>query len=106
MKNFKRITALVLSLLCCMALWACSGEAESNEAAYQVGIKDALGTPYTSGVVVKFMQNGVQAGMQVVNAEGVAEKTLPKGDYTVELQFTDSEKKYVYNADALKLSAT
>ena len=55
MKNFKRITALVLSLLCCMALWACSGEAESTESAYQVAVKDALGTPYTSGVVVKFM---------------------------------------------------
>jgi len=106
MKSFKRITALVLTALCCMALWACGGEAESADAAYQVCVRDALGTPYTSGVVVKFMQNGVQAGMQVVNAEGVAEKTLPKGDYTVELQFTDSDAKYVYDAQDLKLSAT
>ena len=107
MKTMKRITALVLSmLLCCMALWACGGEADSADAAYKVCIKDAMGTPYTSGVVVKFMQNGVQAGMQVVNGEGVAEKTLPKGDYTLELQFTDSEVTYVHNAAQQKLSAT
>lgn len=107
MKKMKRLTALVLSmLLCCMALWACGGEAASADAAYQVYVKNALGTPYTSGVVIKFMQNGVQAGMQVVNAEGLAEKTLPKGDYTVELQFTDSDVTYVHNAADQKLTAS
>ena len=107
MKNMKKLAVLLLSLmLCCAALWACGGEGESADAAYQVCIKDALGTPYTSGVVVKFMQNGVQAGMQVVNGEGIAEKTLPKGEYTVELQFTDSDVTYVHNADTVKLSAS
>jgi len=105
MKNMKKLAALLLSLmLCCTAFWACGGE--SADAAYQVCVKDALGTPYTSGVVVKFMQNGIQAGMQVVNGEGIAEKTLPKGDYTVELQFTDSDVSYVHNADTVKLTAS
>lgn len=105
MKNMRKVSALVLAvLLCCsLVLTACGGN--SGEAAYKVSIADALGNPYTSGVVVKFMQNGQQAGMQVVNAEGVAEKTLPKGDYTVELQFTGSDTEYHYDKSGLTLSA-
>ncbi len=99
--KIKRILALILALACCAALLsACGG----GEPAYKVRIVDALGNPYTSGVVVKFMQNGTQTGMQVVNGEGVAEKTLPKGDYTVQLQFTDSDVNYVYDQSALTLS--
>lgn len=118
MKMYKKVAALVLvTLLCCMALWACGAEPSkqgesqqtnqqtSGDVAYQVTVKDAKGTPYTSGVVVKFMQNGTQMGMQVVNAEGVAQKTLPAGDYTVELQFTDSDINYVYDAANLQVSA-
>ena len=102
----KKIIALILAAICCLSvLYGCGGGETSTDAVYQVSVKDALGTPYTSGVVVKFMQNGVQAGMQVVNAEGLAEKTLPKGDYTVELQFTDSNTKYVYDNADLKLTA-
>lgn len=104
MKNMKKVTALLLAMLLCMslALTACG---DSGEAAYKVSIQDALGNPYTSGVVVKFMQNGQQAGMQVVNEQGVAEKTMPKGDYDVQLQFTGAEVEYHYDETALKLSA-
>ena len=100
--KLKRIFALILALTCWAALLSACGE--QADPAYQVRIVDALGRPYTSGVVVKFMENGVQAGMQVVNAEGVAEKTLPKGDYTVQLQFTDSDVNYVYDETALSLA--
>ena len=104
MKMTKKLLALLLAaVLCVSVLTACGGN--SGEVAYQVAIKDAMGTPVTSGVVVKFMQNGSQAGMQVVNENGVAEKSLPAGDYTVELQFTDSEANYKYDASALTLSA-
>jgi len=102
--NIKRIFALILALACCASVLTACGE--SAEPAYKVRIVDALGNPYTSGMVVKFMQNGAQAGMQVVNSEGVAEKTLPKGDYTVELQFTDSDVNYVYDQSALTLSGS
>lgn len=101
--NIKRFFALLLAFACCAALLSACGE-EPADPAYKVRIVDALGTPYTSGMVVKFMQDGKQAGMQVVNADGVAEKTLPKGDYTVELQFTDSDIKYVYDASQLTLA--
>lgn len=101
--KIKRIFALVLVLACCAALLsACGG----GDAVYKVHIVDALGNPYTSGVVVKYMQNGTQAGMQVVNSEGVAEKVLPKGEYTVELQFTDSDVTYVYDRSTLSYAGS
>lgn len=103
----KRIFALLLAAVLCLgALSACGGSAEGNsgEVAYKVSFVDAVGAPVTSGVVVKFMQNGTQAGMQVVNEAGVAEKTLPKGDYTLELQFTDSETKYKYDESKMSLT--
>ena len=104
MKMMCKILSLTLSALVLLSLLtACGG---GGEAAYKVAITDALDQPVTSGVVVKFMQNGAQAGMQVVNDRGVAEKTLPKGDYTVELQFTDSEAVYQYDASDLTLSAS
>ena len=103
MKMMRKILSLSLCALVLVSLLtACGG----GEAAYQVTITDALGQPVTGGVVVKFMQNGTQAGMQVVNDQGVAEKTLPKGDYTVELQFTDSDAVYQYDATDLTLSAS
>lgn len=78
----------------------------SAEAAYRVVVTDAAGNPVNTAIAVKFMQNGAQAAMQIVNAEGVAEKTLTRGDYTVELQFTDPKApKYVYDTN-LTLSAT
>lgn len=103
--KMKKIIALLLAVACCAGLLGACGEQDGGERTYKVHIHDAVGNPYTSGVVVKFVQNGVQAGMQVLNAQGVAEKTLPKGDYTVELQFTDSDIKYVYDESQLNLSA-
>ena len=100
--KIKRMLALLMAVVCCAALLSACGE--TGTPSYKVRIVDALGNPYTSGVVVKFMQNGTQAGMQVVNAEGVAEKALPKGDYTVALQFTDSDVRYVYDESQLTLS--
>ena len=106
--NMKRIRALLLAtaMLCSMVLFsACGGENASEDPTYKVSIVDAMGAPCTSGVVVKFMQNGSQAAMQVVNENGVAEKMLPKGDYTVELQFTDSDVNYSYDDSDLTLTA-
>ena len=57
---------------------------------YQVKVLDGQGSPMTSGIVVKFLKNGEQVAMQKTDANGVATKKLEKGDYTIELMFTDS----------------
>jgi hypothetical protein len=99
-KKIKAMALAVLMVLSVFALAACGGEA-----AYQVKVVDAQGNPYTSGVIVKFMQDGKQAGMQPVNGEGVSEKTLPKGDYSVELVFTDDALTGHYDKEKAVLSA-
>ena len=103
MKNWKKIQALLLALtmlFCAVAMTACGGEAE-----YQVKVVDAQGNPYTSGVIVKFMQAGKQAGMQPVGADGIAKKMLTKGDYSVELVFTDDELTGHFDKEKAVLSA-
>lgn len=103
MKNFKRffsvfiIAALTLSLF---TLTAC-GKGEKD---YTVNVKDALGNPYTSGIVVKFMQGGKQVAMQSCNEQGTATKSLTNGKYDVILQFADDETEYYYDTD-IKLTS-
>lgn len=113
MKNMKRNVSLFFALLLCAALLlaACGGQGDttepsgSAEAAYRVAVRDALGNPYTDGVIVRFLHGGEQAAMQVVDGSGVAEKTLEKGDYTVELMFTGDASDYHYDPSGLTLSA-
>lgn len=112
----RRIRILAVTALCMLfvlLLSACGGgdntettqETESADAVYTVNVKDALGNAYKSGIVVKFMQNGAQAAMQVVNEQGVAQKVLPKGEYTVELMYTDNDASYYYDTTDITLTA-
>lgn len=112
--NMKKILALLLALvMLCGVLSACGGageEAPEENAAtdvpgYKVKVVDAFGNPFTSGVIVRFMQNGQQVSMQVVNDEGIAAKELEKGEYTVELQFTDDEAAYYYDPSNVTVSS-
>ena len=114
MKFGKRVLnlALVAALLCSsLLLGACGNGAGGTEDAggkkeYKVAVKDALGNPYTEGVVVQYHQNGAMAAMQIVNPEtGIATKELDAGDYTVKLQFTDGPEGYYYVEEGLTLSA-
>lgn len=99
--KIKKILALVLAaVLCAGVLTACG-----SEATYQVKVLDAQGEPYTTGVIVKFMQNGTQVAMQPVGEDGVAKKTLEKGDYTVELVFTNEKITGFYDTETALLSA-
>lgn len=96
----------VLLVLCILLMTACTQEPElPAETTYKVTITDASGAPYTTGVVVRFLKDGQQAAMQVVNDQGVAEKTLATGEYTVELQFTGNANDYYYDSTGLKLTA-
>lgn len=111
MNKTKRICAMLLCILMLCStvlLCACQSEpkeTESSDAAYKVTVVDGLGNPYTEKIIVKFMQNGTQAAMAVVNAEGAVEKILPKGDYTVEVMSTSSGVECYYDASAAILSA-
>ncbi len=104
--NLKKITLAVLALALCLSLLtACGGgepqqsqapAANSGETEYAVTVVDAKGDPYTSGVIVRFLKDGAQAAMQVVDGSGTAVKSLKTGEYTVELMFTDSDAEFAY----------
>ncbi len=105
--NMKRIFSLALAvLMLCSLLCGCdSGETQSANATYNVTVIGVDGNPMATGVVVKFMQNGVQQAMQTVDAGGLASKELPRGDYNVELMFTVSGTSYEYDMMDAVLSA-
>ncbi len=99
MNIIKKLSAFALAavlLSTSVLLWGCG----SSEAEYKVSIVDALGTPYNSGIVVKFMQNGEQIALQACDENGVAVKTLPKGNYETELSFTADAENYYYEKGA------
>ncbi len=113
--NIKRILCLVLALTMC-TLCACtpsegttgttSTNAPAGPAQYKVTVLDPEGNPCTNDIVVKFMKDGAQAGMQSVDAAGVAAKELERGNYTVELMFMDPDAAYSYADADLQLTAT
>lgn len=112
MKN-KRIKSFVLAalMICSMLVMSACGPSadktsEPDTAKYKVTVIDTDGTPCKSGVVVKFMKDGKQVAMQAVDAGGTAVKELDKGDYTIELMFSDSTVAYHYNEAEMTLSST
>ena len=109
MKNLTKILSLVLVLgMLCGLMAACNNQGDeqlSGPATYSVKVVDAQGQPYTSGVIVKFMQGGTQAAMQPVDANGEAKKELERGDYTVELVFTDESASGYFDPATAVLSA-
>ena len=114
-KKFGMVALCVLFLCVSLMMGACGNEQASTpatnadtsgtDAEYRVTVVDGSGAPYTTGVIVQFMQNGQKVALQTVDANGVAAKTLAKGDYTVELMFTGDASEYYYDANGLALSA-
>ena len=114
MKTKRMISLLLAMVLCVSVLTACGGQdttgettqnVSSNELAYRVSVVDALGNPYTDGIIVSFTGENGETAMQKVNESGIAEKTLTKGTYAVELMFTGDESAYHYEATELKVTA-
>ena len=108
MKVFSKIMAAVLAVTMLFSLCACGNNGDNSDsglANYQVKVLDGEGKALTTGVIVKFLKDGQQVAMQPVNGEGIASKELAKGDYTVELVFTNSEQGGHYDASAAVLSA-
>ena len=114
MKTKRMISLLLAMVLCVSMLAACGGQdttgettqnVSSNELAYRVSVVDALGNPYTDGIIVSFTGENGETAMQKVNESGIAEKTLTKGTYAVELMFTGDESAYHYEAAELNVTA-
>lgn len=111
MKTMKRYMLLAMALLM-LVLAGCGGSGEeaapavdaSGNVEYRVILEDSLGNVYSEGIIVKFSQNGQEMAMQVVDANGVAAKTMAAGEYTVELVYTSSETAYSYEAQTLTLT--
>ena len=104
----KKFLIAVLTLSVLLTLCACGndgGSDNSGTANYQVKVLDGQGSPLTGGVIVRFLQNGEEVAMQAVNGEGIAAKELAKGDYTVELMFTNNSLSGYYDDTAAVLTA-
>lgn len=109
----KRIHALllcVLMLVSTVLMCACNSETDptgddSGNATYKVTVVDGAGVPYTEKIIVKFVQGDNQIAMVPINKQGVAEKELAKGDYSVVVDSTDSKLSFYYDAQAAKLTA-
>lgn len=109
MKSMKRACSFLLTLLLLISLLAgCQDSTPdttgSSELEYRVSLKDDMGEPVASGAIVAFYQEGVQVAMQVCDENGVAAKTLPSGNYTVQPQFTTGENNYYYPENNLALT--
>lgn len=108
MKRMKALLLAACMLLSVMLFAACGNNEDvssGTDAVYKVKVVDGSGNPYTSGVIVRFLKGTEQTAMQKVDENGVAEKTLAKDNYTVELMFTDDAEKYYYENEGLTLTA-
>ena len=111
-KRFRALSLCVLMVLSLVLFCACENEevkptesVDSSELDYKVTVVDGSGAPYTEKIVVKFMQGEEQIAMIPVDADGVAQKVLPKGDYTVDIMSTDPDASYYFDRQAAVLSA-
>ena len=106
MTKMKRYSALALCLLLVFSLMltGCNGGKEpelSADATYKVTVVDGLGKAYTEKIIVKIMQDGKQVTMGAINAQGIYEKVLPRGDYDVQIASTNSELECYFKAAKL-----
>ncbi len=115
----KRMKSAVAMLLCLLILCSCADPQSSKDTqpsgttaeplpaqlTYTVSVVDVDGNPVKGGVVVSFLKENQEVAMQIVNDQGVAEKVLPTGAYSVSLSFTDSSKACYYSKSDLSLSA-
>ncbi len=98
------VLLLALVMVFGLLLTACGQQGDDvsgGNIAYSVKVTDGQGTPYTTGVIVKFLKDGTQVAMQPVDDNGVATKELEKGNYTVELVFTGDNTGYYDPAEAV-----
>ena len=121
MKNVRIRAWLLCALFLCSMVLLCACKAEdgskgegtsnptsnvSGDATYKVSIVDGAGNPYTEKIIVRFLKNGKQAAMVRVDDKGVAQKALPKGEYTVEISTTGDDATRHYEPLTLTAEKT
>ncbi len=108
--NLKRVFTLALAaLMLAGMLSGCQPQEEELSATvnYKVTVNGVDGKPVGANIVsVRFKQDGVQKALQMVGADGVAVKELPRGDYQLELSFISADAVYTYDLTDMTLSAT
>ena len=100
MKLMKKLI-IVAALMCsAMFLVACGG----GEVEYKVTVKDAIGGTYGKDTMVEFYNGSEKAGVQLCDENGVAKKTLPKGEYTIKV--TSTNKNILYYHEETKVTGS
>lgn len=72
---------------------------------YKVSLIDGQGNPCGEKMLVTFMKDGSKVSMVKVDAQGIAQKELPQGDYTVVVSSTNTETSFYYAEESAILSA-
>lgn len=114
MKYIKRIQAFLLCtvfIIAALAFSACgnnetdptstsenTGTSKGN-ITYKVTVVDGFGVPYTEKIIVKFMQNGTQSAMAIVDENGSVEKSLAAGEYAIEIDTTENGVSCYYDIE-------
>ena len=114
--NMKRMISLMLVMALCLSMLAACGSdkngeeskptTNANEVVYRVSLVDALGNPYTDGFIVSFAGANGETAMQKVDENGVAEKALAIGTYSVTVLNTGDESAYHYDYSLDELQVT
>lgn len=79
--------------------------AAPGNAYYKVTLVDGLGNPCGDKMLVTFMKDGNKVSMVKVDAQGVALKELPQGEYTVVVSSTDADASFYYAEESAVLTA-
>lgn len=78
--------------------------AAPGNAYYKVTLVDGLGNPCGDKMLVTFMKDGNKVSMVKVDAQGVALKELPQGEYTVVVSSTDADASFYYAEESAVLT--
>lgn len=116
MTKVSRIQVLICSMLVlCAMLCGCQQKWNPDTvppltdlpgpAEYTVKLVDPLGNPLPD-VGVKFLQNGMPVGMAISDEDGIAEKTLERGEYILQLTFQHMGRSMSYSQESLQLTAS
>ena len=112
----KNIAVFLLAVFCAISLFGCAGSSNSGttntgddlsaDAEYQIRLVNAFGEVMKIGAVAQLYSGDQQVCMQAFGPEGIAKKTLARGEYSFKLAFTSSDASYYYDESKCVFTAT